>query len=207
MPLRSRVIWFFAVSVLLLLILILLAIDFPVALRPRKVYKSARSPDGSWQVTVFRQATNFYPITDGVYVIVKVEDTNGKLLYEQIIDNRDRWYDVEHRYPEVICDDDQIRIGPKYWNGEKFTYFVLRRDMGMGSRLDIGHFRLTTGRRLTAEQLRRTPAAYPGRWWEKETRMHPLFDKDCELVGWIDPMNHIFDTDMNWVAYVSGGHA
>lgn len=37
--------------------------------------------------------------------------------------------------------------------------------------------------------------------------MEPLFDKDCELVGWIDPMRHIFDTDVNWVAYISNGHA
>ncbi|GAH33871.1 unnamed protein product, partial [marine sediment metagenome] len=36
--------------------------------------------------------------------------------------------------------------------------------------------------------------------------MEPLFDKDCELVGWIDPMRHIFDTNMNWVAYISNGH-
>ena len=27
--------------------------------------------------------------------------------------------------------------------------------------------------------------------------MEPLFDKDCALVGWIDPGTHIFDTDMN----------
>ena len=37
--------------------------------------------------------------------------------------------------------------------------------------------------------------------------MKPLFNKDCNLVGWIDPGNHIFDTNMNWVAYISNGHA
>ena len=37
--------------------------------------------------------------------------------------------------------------------------------------------------------------------------MYPLFNKDCDLVGWIDPMSHIFDTEMNWVAYLAGGHA
>jgi hypothetical protein len=38
--------------------------------------------------------------------------------------------------------------------------------------------------------------------------MIPLFDKDPELVGWIsDRFDHIFDTDMNWVAYISNGHA
>lgn len=37
--------------------------------------------------------------------------------------------------------------------------------------------------------------------------MEPLFDANCDLVGWIEPGEHIFDTDMNWVAYISNGHA
>jgi hypothetical protein len=34
-----------------------------------------------------------------------------------------------------------------------------------------------------------------------------LFDKDCDLVGWINPGNHIFNTDMDWVAYLANGHS
>lgn len=34
-----------------------------------------------------------------------------------------------------------------------------------------------------------------------------LFDKDSDLVGWIEPNAHIFSTDMEWVAFVSNGHA
>lgn len=37
--------------------------------------------------------------------------------------------------------------------------------------------------------------------------LFPLFDKDCDLVGWIKPGEHIFDTDMNWIAFVSSNHA
>jgi hypothetical protein len=37
--------------------------------------------------------------------------------------------------------------------------------------------------------------------------MEPLFDSRCELVGWIDPGRYIFDDSINWVAYLSGGHA
>ena len=37
--------------------------------------------------------------------------------------------------------------------------------------------------------------------------LHPLFDKDCDLQGWIDPGQHIYDTGMNWVAYISGNNA
>jgi hypothetical protein len=33
--------------------------------------------------------------------------------------------------------------------------------------------------------------------------MKALFDKDCGLVGWLkDSHDHIFDTQMNWVAYI-----
>ena len=29
--------------------------------------------------------------------------------------------------------------------------------------------------------------------------LYPLFDKDCDLVGWINPGEHIFDTDMDYL--------
>ena len=34
----------------------------------------------------------------------------------------------------------------------------------------------------------------------------PLFDKDCDLVAWIDPGKSVFDLDMNWVAYVANNN-
>ena len=34
-----------------------------------------------------------------------------------------------------------------------------------------------------------------------------LFDRNCELIGWIEPGHNIFDTSINWIAYISGGHA
>ncbi|WP_430515628.1 4-fold beta flower protein [Inquilinus limosus] len=37
--------------------------------------------------------------------------------------------------------------------------------------------------------------------------MEPLFSKDCVLVGWVDPGRYIFDTDMNYVAFISNGNA
>jgi len=41
----------------------------------------------------------------------------------------------------------------------------------------------------------------------KALNLYPLFNKDCELVGWIEPDEHIFDTSMQWVAYVRNDHA
>lgn len=38
--------------------------------------------------------------------------------------------------------------------------------------------------------------------------MIALFNKNSELVGWMkDTHDHIFDTDMNWIAYIRNGHA
>ncbi len=37
--------------------------------------------------------------------------------------------------------------------------------------------------------------------------LHPLFDKKCNLVAWIEPDKHIFNTEFKWVAYISEGHA
>lgn len=37
--------------------------------------------------------------------------------------------------------------------------------------------------------------------------MEPLYDANVNLVGWIEPGHHIFDTNMNWLAYVAGDHA
>ena len=37
--------------------------------------------------------------------------------------------------------------------------------------------------------------------------MEALFAPDCALVGWIDPGRAIFDTEMRYVAYISGINA
>lgn len=36
--------------------------------------------------------------------------------------------------------------------------------------------------------------------------LDPLFDKYCNLVGWIDLGRHIFDLDLNWIAFVNSGN-
>lgn len=38
--------------------------------------------------------------------------------------------------------------------------------------------------------------------------MVALFNKDCHLIGWMkESHDHIFDTEINWVAYIKNGHA
>jgi len=41
----------------------------------------------------------------------------------------------------------------------------------------------------------------------KNKELSPLFDKDLALVGWVDSGTYIFDTSMNWVAFVANEHA
>ena len=37
--------------------------------------------------------------------------------------------------------------------------------------------------------------------------LKPLFDRNCELIGWIEPGKHIFNCNMDWIAYISRGHS
>jgi hypothetical protein len=40
----------------------------------------------------------------------------------------------------------------------------------------------------------------------KEAIVEQLRDQNNELVGWMRLGEHIFDVDMNWIAYISNGH-
>jgi hypothetical protein len=111
---------------IILLIVLLVAIAYWWRATQAHVYKSSISPDGSWSVTVLRKHTAPPPF-EGVDVIVRVNDSDGTIILEETIDNRDLWNDVESRYPDVICENNQIRIGPKWWNGIEFDYYRLNK--------------------------------------------------------------------------------
>ena len=36
--------------------------------------------------------------------------------------------------------------------------------------------------------------------------MKPLYDKDCNLVGWIEKRKNIYNTNLDWVAFVERGN-
>lgn len=94
-------------------------------MRPH-VYRKAISPDGSWSVTVLRKRSAPPPM-EGVDVIVRVHDAKGRILLNRVIDNRDLWSDVDDRYPNVACGNDEIKIGPEWWNGKETTYWCLKK--------------------------------------------------------------------------------
>jgi hypothetical protein len=92
-----------------------------------KLYRSTQSPDGGWRVNVMRRRNPLYPLVDGVEVTVEVRSGSGKLMLRDAIDSRDRWEDVEARYPEVVCRDDSILVGPGWFDGHQSRYYSVAR--------------------------------------------------------------------------------
>jgi hypothetical protein len=85
------------------------------------------SPDGGWRVNVMRTRNPLYPLVDGVEVTVEVRSASGKVMLRDAIDSRDRWEDVEARYPEVVCRDDSILVGPGWFDGQQSGYYSVAR--------------------------------------------------------------------------------
>lgn len=92
------------------------------ATRPR-LYEQCESPDGSWTVKVYRSWGLL-----SVRVSVKAASSDGSASFERAIDSRDDFADVEDRYSDISCENREARIGPKYWDGTRFGYFVVRKD-------------------------------------------------------------------------------
>jgi hypothetical protein len=97
------------------------------------VYRYAVSPEGTWSVTVFKERVSLFrePLGEGVNVIVRVQDREGRILFHERIDQRDLWLDVDQRYPEVIIDEEKILIGPDYWGPNQF-FALEKKDLDLG---------------------------------------------------------------------------
>ena len=100
-------------SVLCLIASVAAVLAMAVANFSSQLYKQATSPDGSWSVQVHRCQT--FPMFN-VDVIVTALLESGTVLFNDRIDRRDLWEDVDERYPDVICENDEIRLGPGYRN-------------------------------------------------------------------------------------------
>jgi hypothetical protein len=96
------------------------------------VYRHVTSPKGTWSVTVLRKRVS--PFIEGVDVIVRVEDKDGRILFQETIDRRDLWSDVEMRYPTVLIDEQRILIGPHYWDANQF-FTLDKSDLELGNRI------------------------------------------------------------------------
>ena len=112
-------------SVLCLIASVSAVLAMAVANFSPQLYKQATSPDGSWSVQVHRCQT--FPMFN-VDVIVTELLEDGTVLFNDRIDRRDLWEDVDERYPDVICENDEIRLGPSYWDGTKLTYFTIKKE-------------------------------------------------------------------------------
>ena len=112
-------------SVLCLIASVAAVLAMAVANFSPQLYKQATSPDGSWSVQVHRCQT--FPMFN-VDVIVTELLEDGTVLFNDRIDRRDLWEDVDGRYPDVICENDEIRLGPGYWDVTKLTYFTIKKE-------------------------------------------------------------------------------
>ena len=92
-----------------------------------KHYKSATSPDRSWSVEVTRRRNACYPFADGIIVAVIVRDSTGHVLRSEEIDETNRWEGVESHYAQVEYTNDAIRLGPAWWDGRVYGYWVARK--------------------------------------------------------------------------------
>ncbi len=97
------------------------AVSHALLTKPR-LYRQCLSPDRSWNVSVYRSRGIL-----SVPVIVRASMADSSASFERVIDAMDTWDDVAERYSELRCGNDRAEIGPKYWDGRQFTYFVLQK--------------------------------------------------------------------------------
>jgi hypothetical protein len=89
-----------------------------------EVYRYATSSDGTWSAAIIRKQTSIAGTTD---VILRVQDQQGRVLWQRRIDERDLWSDVDAGpYSELLIDADRIRVGPDFWADG--SYFELGRE-------------------------------------------------------------------------------
>src|SRR4029078_13185531 len=93
-----------------------------------QLYRAQSSADGGWSVRVLRSRNVLYTIVDGVKVGVEGRGRWDELLLRDLIDSRDRWDEVEERYPVVICRNDSILVGPHWSDGTRSRYYWVARD-------------------------------------------------------------------------------
>jgi hypothetical protein len=90
------------------------------------VYRHETSPDGSWSVTVLRQRQP--PYVESVDITARIQDNMGRVLFDEKIDNRDCWSDVDADYAVVMIDDERVRLGPLDWQKAGVHFELLKSD-------------------------------------------------------------------------------
>ncbi len=91
-----------------------------------KVRATATSPDGELVVTIYERRIMPRPIFPRMGAYVRVEDREGKRLFQEWVYQDDDWDDtVGYSYNKINFDGDEIHIGPDPYNPRK--KFVIRR--------------------------------------------------------------------------------
>jgi len=107
-----------------LLIYITGAVDFI----PRERV-SAKSPDGKLRVVVYQQRLSLRPFFPRMRAVVRVYDSEERLVLEKTIFHDDDWDDtLGDAYRTIGFVDDEIHIGPEVYRRES-NYIIRRSDL------------------------------------------------------------------------------
>ena len=99
----------------------------PLDKMPR-LQTSATSPDKRFHVSVWKRRLSLIP-PFRVGLFVQIQNEGGQTVYENKIFEDGFWYeDFGVMYKEILFENEQIKVGPKYVPGEYFT--INTQDMG-----------------------------------------------------------------------------
>ncbi len=92
-----------------------------------KVYRTLKSPDEKWSVSLIRKASWFYPVVMDVQVWAEIRDRSGKLLTRRSLQGVDMWGDVEREHYVATCTNEAVVLGPVGWTVDKPVYARVER--------------------------------------------------------------------------------
>jgi len=89
-----------------------------------RLYAFAKSPDGTLIVRVLKKRLSLWPNVR-MGILVRISNRQDEVLYERIIFEDSWWdYDIGEMYKQIVFDQDEIRIGPKFTPDD---YFVVKK--------------------------------------------------------------------------------
>ncbi|HEX7294346.1 MAG TPA: hypothetical protein VF251_01255 [Pyrinomonadaceae bacterium] len=92
-----------------------------------ELVSSARSPDGTLLVKVFRQRNRSRSARFGAEMHAEVFDDRGKLLYREIIGSDGAWTELDNAFKEITFEGDAIRISHLWGRSHTINKSQLKR--------------------------------------------------------------------------------
>ncbi len=104
----------------------------PLDYRPRQV-ASAKSPDMTLTVKVFRQRDPSYSLFYGAKMYAKVYDGDDRLVYEKMIGSDGAWSELDDAFEEITFEGETIRISQLWGRSHVIHKSELSRQLFTGT--------------------------------------------------------------------------